>query len=283
MAFKALFEDPDSIDITIDLLNSILQLAHPIVRLTVLNPIVPGESPHRKSTILDLRAEDDAQRQFHVEMQTTIPPWTRHRAAFYACRSFGRQLKRGDRHRDLKSTISIFLVDGVMYPDLSTWHTRFQLCDASHHVTLTDLLQIHFLELPKCSVPLDNVPAASDEVKWCVFFNRAAGLTVSEVQRAFVRPEIAAAAEKLEEMSKSPQQRMDYESREMFLRDQASRYAYEYETGREQGILIGQILTLRSLLLEPATPAESLQSLSMEDLERQVTELRQRMQQRPSN
>lgn len=74
-------------------------------------------------------------------------------------------------------------------------------------------------------------------------------------------------------MGLSLEQRLELESREKFIRDQATRMEHSFERGLERSELIGQIRRLESLLLRSQSPADQLRTWSLDDLARQVDAL----------
>jgi hypothetical protein len=70
-AFKHLFGRETTRPILIDLLDSVLDPAagHEIREIEVLNPFNPKEALDDKLSILDIKARDQAGRQFNIEMQ----------------------------------------------------------------------------------------------------------------------------------------------------------------------------------------------------------------------
>jgi predicted transposase/invertase (TIGR01784 family) len=70
-AFKYVFGREATRPILIDLLNQVLgpPLGHQILDIELLDPFNPKESPDDKLSVLDVKARDQAGRQFNVEMQ----------------------------------------------------------------------------------------------------------------------------------------------------------------------------------------------------------------------
>jgi hypothetical protein len=71
-AFKKIFGSPGNASVLIGLLNAILRLPSPIVRVEILNPFSYQEFAEEKLIVLDIRARDSEGRWLNVEMQVTV-------------------------------------------------------------------------------------------------------------------------------------------------------------------------------------------------------------------
>jgi predicted transposase/invertase (TIGR01784 family) len=110
-AFKHLFGREATRPILIDLLNQVLQPAvgHEILEVELLNPFNPKEALDDKLSILDIKARDQAGRQFNVEMQMSPFRHFEKRILYYSCKLYQQQLHHGQSYLGLKPTISISL------------------------------------------------------------------------------------------------------------------------------------------------------------------------------
>ncbi|MBI4860556.1 MAG: Rpn family recombination-promoting nuclease/putative transposase [Candidatus Riflebacteria bacterium] len=71
------------------------------------------------------------------------------RALYYLARLFGGQLETGAEYELLAKTIGISLVDFDLFPDLEDLHSTYRFYDPVHRRELSDMLEIHFIELVK--------------------------------------------------------------------------------------------------------------------------------------
>src|SRR5947209_10375676 len=87
-AFKHLFGREVTRPILLDLLNNVLGAppGQEIREVTLLNPFNPKEALDDKLSILDIKARDQAGRQFNIEMQLLAFPYYEKRLLYYACR-----------------------------------------------------------------------------------------------------------------------------------------------------------------------------------------------------
>ena len=140
---------------------------------------------------------------------------------------------------------------------------------------LTDGLQIHLLELPKYPIPSDNRVITDPVEAWLYFFRRAHEMTAQEIKQRFDSPAFTEAAQVLDMIQRTPQQRNQYEQRLKAQRDERARMQYAVEQarleGKAEGIAEGEVLGAvkgRIQLLSKLLNAEqvSVDALSMEQL-----------------
>jgi predicted transposase/invertase (TIGR01784 family) len=151
LVFKIVFSSEQNRHLLRALLNAILGLIGQdrIVDLTILNPHLDLEYAAEKRSILDVKARDGRGRLYNVEVQVCERPSYVERAVFYLARLFGGQLEKGDSYGQIVKTIGISIVDFILFEDLEPLHSRYRLYDAGNQRELTDILEIHFIELPR--------------------------------------------------------------------------------------------------------------------------------------
>jgi len=146
------------------------------------------------------------------------------------------QLNRGRSYHELKRTIVISILDYMLMP-VEDVHTCFQAYDKTHDILMSEVFEIHFLELPKvhrCRVPYEG----TDLLSWLIFLQAS---TEEEIIMASEgKPAIQKAYHTLQIMSLDEETRRLYEAREMFLHDQATRMQEAKEEGLEEGIKKGR-------------------------------------------
>ena len=106
--FKIVFGTESSEPTLRALLNALLDLNGPqkIVDLALLCPISEKEFIEEKGPILDVKARDDAGRQYNIEVQLSpgIGDYIK-RSIYYTSRFYSEQIKRGDSYDNLVKTI----------------------------------------------------------------------------------------------------------------------------------------------------------------------------------
>lgn len=146
------------------------------------------------------------------------------------------QIKSGDTYDKLKKCITINIVDFKCI-EINKLHTSFHITEDETNEKLTDVLEIHYLELPKLFD--NNIPKDEDEsvIQWMMFLqarNKEAFEMLAEKNE-----KIRKAYNILEVISKDDKARAAYESREAELHDQMTRLKSAREEGIKEGIKEG--------------------------------------------
>ena len=133
------------------LINALLRLSGPerITDIEILNPHVEKRYVDEKGGVLDVKARDSAGRLYNIELQVGDELAYVPRVIYYLTRLFSGQAAPGDYYGDLGKTIGISLLDFRLFNDRDDLHSTYCLYDKSHEHQLTDLLEVHFIELVK--------------------------------------------------------------------------------------------------------------------------------------
>ena len=122
-----------------------------------------------------------------------------------------------------------------MFHQSSQIHSDFRLRSRGGDLELTDGLQIHLLELPKYIVPSDNKVITDPVEAWLYFFRHANEMTTEDIEQRFNSPAFTEAAQVLEMIQRTPQQRDQYELRLKAQRDERARMKHAVEQARLEG------------------------------------------------
>jgi len=93
--FKKLFGDEANIDVTMNLLNTVLELQPPMVELSFANPEQLPESSDQRVGIYDLFCRDAAGNRYLVEMQKSRLAFIKDRMAYYSTFPITAQAPKG--------------------------------------------------------------------------------------------------------------------------------------------------------------------------------------------
>jgi predicted transposase/invertase (TIGR01784 family) len=268
-AFKRLFGREQNLALLIHLLDAVLKPSpdHQVADLQILNPFNDKDALDDKLSIVDIKARDRSGRQFHVEMQLLADRYFRKRVLYYWARLYQQQLHEGEEYVTLQPTISICFVDVLLYPKLPQYHSTFKLLDPKHALTFTEDLEIHLLELPKFTRPVEQLTDPLDV--WLYFLRYADRLDPDALPAPLQVPVIQQAMKELKMLTQDDLERERYEARIKLQRDASSRVA----AARIEGSLIGRIQMCQSLLKRPVTSEEELLAMSLEQLQRLVDQL----------
>jgi len=279
-AFKMVFGNPDHTEITIHFLNAVLSPLHPIEWVEILNPIRGKDRSEDKLVVLDVLARDTFGRHFNVEMQTTLPTDLPKRLTYYNSLNYVRQIQEGSPYLDLRPAVSICVLNRILYNQAEEYHLSFRLRCDQRELIFTNDLQFHLLELPKFTPGSDNLGELPPLERWLYFLRHAEASEPDKLSRILVDEEFSEAAEVLEMISRSPEDRQFYEARMKFLHDEEARLIAAREEGREEGALAGKIQMLQQLLGDHEQGISELGILSEPELESLLGELQQRLRSR---
>lgn len=151
VVFKYIFGYEKNEKLLIALLNAILGLEGPlrIVKLTFLNAFNIKEYINDKLTSLDVKVKDNTGKRFNVEMQVRGDSDFINKVLFYNDKLFTSQLKQAEPFEKLNKTISIAILNFTLLDYEADLHNIYRFLNIKSKKELTDLKEIHFIELPK--------------------------------------------------------------------------------------------------------------------------------------
>ncbi|HPZ09656.1 MAG TPA: Rpn family recombination-promoting nuclease/putative transposase [Candidatus Eremiobacteraeota bacterium] len=135
----------------IALLNAILALegAEKIVKLTFLNTFNLQEYLKDKLSTLDVKAEDNTGRRLNIEMQVEPDRAYVNRVIYYHDKLYTGQLKEAEPFEELHKAISISILNFVLFKEERDLHNIYRYLNIKSKKELTDVKELHFIELPK--------------------------------------------------------------------------------------------------------------------------------------
>ncbi|HOY66157.1 MAG TPA: Rpn family recombination-promoting nuclease/putative transposase [Candidatus Ozemobacteraceae bacterium] len=149
--FKLVFGKEGNEEILAKLIDALLHFTGDrcIAELTLLSPLDLKEFHDDKFTIVDVKATDLAGRRFTIEMQVRELPSFAKRMAYYLALLYTGQLREGESFEKLHPSYGIAILDYVMFDGFEQFQSAFQFQEKKTGLVLPDLLELHFLELPK--------------------------------------------------------------------------------------------------------------------------------------
>ncbi len=279
IVFKRIFGSEDNALVLIDLLHAVIQPAQAITGLAISQAHSDREWLDDKQAIGDVRARDQGNRQFHVEMQTHVPWFFPQRVLYYWSKFHPQQLRVGEDYQTLRPTISICFLNQTCFPEETDHHLIFRLLETKKGLLLSDNLEIHLIELPKFTKTAEQLSSGLD--RWCFFLRHGAELDPEHLPPGLDVPMIRRAVEVLKVFTQDEREREVYEQRLKFQRDLSSSLRDQreqgIEVGRKEGTLTGQIRLCQELLKQPLTSEAELISRSREDLAALLAQLRKQL------
>ena len=228
--FRTLFTR--SPDLLIDLTNSILQLPFEkkIIKINILNPEIPREYITDKMSILDIKAEDSSGRLFNIEMQAFSQGYFVKRALYYWAKLFTSQLTQGNKYDRLNQVYSINFINFKLIEN-NSFHSVFQLLEINNpNILLSEDLEIHFLELPKFDISINDLK--NDLDIWLYVLKNANKLEDTDMRIIVDKsPRMKKAFKELGKLSIDKELLSEYELRRKAELDYNSTLADQYEKG----------------------------------------------------
>ena len=147
--FKLIFGDEKNKDVLIAFLSAVIRLhKEEFLELEFMNTELLREFKEDKKGILDVRVKTKNGKQIDIEIQVLPTDFMAERTVFYWSKMYTSQVKPGDTYEKLKKCITINIVDFERI-DIDKIHTSFHILEDETGYKLSDVLKIHFLELPK--------------------------------------------------------------------------------------------------------------------------------------
>jgi predicted transposase/invertase (TIGR01784 family) len=290
-AFKKIFGKPGNEICLISLLNAILDLPVQITSVEFLNPFSFQEFLEDKLICVDVKATDQNQRVFVVEVQMVVPASFGKRAVYYACRSYQDQLSIGCGYADLKATYSVCILMRDLWKDSGAQNTqihhRFRLVDEFSGRTIPDTIEIHTVELSKYNGSVETVQHASPLEQWCYWIKNSNDHTLDELRSLLPDLAFLRATNELKAIQEIAEERTMYDTREKAIRDHDSNLIDARREGKLEGEIQGEIKgeirlirTLEELLGTPPADESRLQCMQLAELQSLTSQLRSMLRSR---
>ena len=234
--FKKLFGENEVKDNLIAFLNAVLNRTDKgrLVAIDIIeNKELTKELMEYKTGILDVRAKTEDGTQINIEVQLTDQRNMYKRTLFYWGRLFNECIRKGDDYRKLCKVITINILDFEYLP-LEKFHSQFHLWeDQEKDHMLTDLVEIHFIEVPKFNELKEKNLKEDKLQRWLTFFyNDISKETLKELMD--MDKDIKKVEERLEYLSSDEETIELYRAREKLLHERANMISSAKEEGREE-------------------------------------------------
>ena len=217
--FKALLGAERNRRLLIHFLNAMLagELAAPIMAVEILNPYNDREFLDDKLSIVDVKARDQADRLYQIEIQLLNIPDLPARILYGWADLYSAQLRDGDGYERLRPTYAIWLLGQTLRP---------RMAEAIHCLRLRDdqgrsLLEhggIWLLELSKCRIAI----VETERDRWLKFFIEGDRLDADHLPGWMQTEEMRQAMSTLKAFSEKERAYHQYQARQNYLRQQQS-------------------------------------------------------------
>jgi len=251
--FKLLMGTENSKEILTDFLLAVLDLSkNEYDEITIQNPFLLQEYKGDKLGILDVKLKLRSGKVLNIEVQVDPMPFMESRILYYVSKLVTEQINESDQYEKIKRVISIIITGHPLIKQSEKYHHQFKLYDFENKVLLTDVLEIHTLEVPKAR-NVNEDARKSDLLDWMKFFDVR---TEEELNMlAHKSPAMKRATLRLKELSVDEKARQLYEAR---LKEQRDIYAREYGARQNERVIIAMNLLKLNISPEKIMEATGL-------------------------
>ncbi len=177
IAFRKIFGNENRKEVLISFLNAVLLLDddRKIVAVEILTPYQLPTLKGGKVTIVDVKAKDQNDKNYIVEMQVAEVEGFDKRVLYYASKSYSSQIERGDLYEKLNPTFFIGILDFeiTQNPD---YLSRHRIVDLETGENVISDIEFNFIELPKFNKTENDLQTIIDQ--WVYFIKNAENLDV---------------------------------------------------------------------------------------------------------
>ena len=225
-----------------DFLECVLDMeAGTITDLELLDKELAKDVVTDKTGILDVKARLKDKTTIDIEIQNSWSAEFIPRTLFYWAKMYTDGFKEGEPYTHLTKCITINLVSEGFKLNTQV-HSVYGILEQRNYQQLTDLLEIHFLNLSKASQTalLQQEPIEKEQklIHWLQFIN-----TDDQKERAMLAttsPILQMLNEKIDVLSLNPVERKLYESRMKLKSDIATISEVQFKAGTKWGIEQGK-------------------------------------------
>ena len=214
--FKNIFGSPKHPKILISFLNAILKPANKITEVEIKGTDIEKKFIDDKYSRLDVKATTNNNEIINIEIQLKNEYNMIQKDLYYLSKLYKDQLKEREYYSSLNRTVCINILN-FKYLKTEKFHSTYRLKDLESNEELTDIIELHFIEIPK--LPID-----SDEkdmlIAWTEFLRNPESEKVRNLEMSI--EEIREAKDELIKMSNDSVQREIYDMREKTRKDTVS-------------------------------------------------------------
>jgi predicted transposase/invertase (TIGR01784 family) len=215
--FKAILGTEKNRNLLIHFLNAFLkdELPSPIRHVDILNPYNEKEFLSDKLSIVDVKARDEFERLYQVEIQLISNIFLPERITYNWADIYAGQLQNGQKYDALKPTYSIWLLGENLLKNDEKYVHHFKLRD-DLGVALSRHGGIWLLELDK----FHTQHIDSEDKRWLKFFNEGAKLDDENLPDWMLTTEMKQAMDTLRIFSEKEHEYDRYRARQEYIRIQ---------------------------------------------------------------
>ncbi|WP_055069022.1 Rpn family recombination-promoting nuclease/putative transposase [Clostridium massiliamazoniense] len=233
--FQQIFGSEENKEISISFLNAVLNSTekNKIEKVIFKKSYVIDEYSSDKFR-LNIEATTNKNEIINIEVQVRYEQSLIQKTLYFWNKLYSKQLEEGQNYGVLNKTIYINVLNFNYLKETSNFHSVFRLKEITSNMELTDIEEIHFIELPK----FVNNKEKSLLAAWCEFLNNPNSVEVRELENEV--DEIKRAMDILIRISNNEEQRRFYEIKEKQILDEISALALAKQRSIESFLEIGK-------------------------------------------
>ena len=230
--FKRIFGNENHPNVLISFLNAVLTPVDPIKSVSLKDTTIEKSHLEDKYSRLDVKAITNKGEHINIEIQLKDEYNMIKRSLYYWSKLYEGQLENGENYQKLSRTICINLLDFNLL-NHDKFHSVYRLKDCETNEELTDVMELHFIELKKMK-DVQRVEEVKTKLEaWLYFINQPESELVQELEK--VEIEIKEAKAELIRLSGDRKERERYEKRRESRLNEVSALSYAEEKGIQKG------------------------------------------------
>jgi predicted transposase/invertase (TIGR01784 family) len=238
--FKIMGEKGDEVQL-MDFLNAVLKKTgnDMIKHIEIIdNMKFTGEVLGDKSSVLDVRAETEDGVKINIEVQISNKGNMEKRSLYYWGREYTRWLDTGQDYEILPKVININIVNFEM-KRTKGFHTSYHIWEDEEDDMLSDVLEIHFIDMVKFRRLKDKDIVNNKLHRWLTFLNKN---TNDNILKEVIKMDTAIqkAQKKMIFVTNDKEKLRAYQMRMMALSDQISGINFARREGEMEGEMKGE-------------------------------------------
>ena len=249
--FKKIFGTEKNKPILINFLNAVIKPTTPIKDVEIKNNDIDKDFIEDKFSRLDVKATTSNKEHINIEIQVKNEYNMIQRTLYYWSKMYSEQIQNRDNYSKLERTVCINILN-FKYLKNDKYHNAYRLKEITSNEELTDLQEIHFIELPKFNEVgnkeyVENVEKMDALEKWLEFLVEPESNTVRQLELS--NEEIKLAKSELYRLSMDSKEREQYNMREKAIYDRISALENAEAKGKIEGKIERTLEVAKKLLL----------------------------------
>ncbi|ELC8333020.1 Rpn family recombination-promoting nuclease/putative transposase [Clostridium perfringens] len=241
--FKKIFGTEKNKPILINFLNAVIKPTTPIKDVEIKNNDIDKDFIEDKFSRLDVKATTSNKEHINIEIQVKNEYNMIQRTLYYWSKMYSEQIQNRDNYSKLERTVCINILN-FKYLKNDKYHNAYRLKEITSNEELTDLQEIHFIELPKFNEIgnkeyVEKVEKMDALEKWLEFLVEPESNTVRQLELS--NEEIKLAKSELYRLSMDSKEREQYNMREKAIYDRISALENAEAKGKREGRLEGKL------------------------------------------